>query len=116
MFRATRLMAFAAMAALLLSACDRDNNADSADTPRAEATDGETGGSRKGDFGPPQGQPVEAVLTSPPLVPPPTGRDYPAKVIVELDVVEKVMPISEGVDYTFWTFGGTVPGSFIRVR
>ena len=58
MFRATRLMAFAAMAALLLSACDRDNNADSADTPRAEATDGETGGSRKGDFGPPQGQPV----------------------------------------------------------
>ena len=26
------------------------------------------------------------------------------------------MPISEGVSYTFWTFGGTVPGSFIRVR
>ena len=36
--------------------------------------------------------------------------------IVELDVVEKEMPISEGVTYTFWTFGGTVPGSFIRVR
>jgi nitrite reductase (NO-forming) len=31
-------------------------------------------------------------------------------------VVEKEMPISEGVSYTFWTFGGTVPGSFIRVR
>ena len=40
----------------------------------------------------------------------------PAKVIVELEVVEKEMPISEGVTYTFWTFGGTVPGSFIRVR
>jgi len=26
------------------------------------------------------------------------------------------MPISEGVTYTFWTFGGTVPGSFIRIR
>ena len=26
------------------------------------------------------------------------------------------MPIAEGVTYTFWTFGGTVPGSFIRVR
>ena len=26
------------------------------------------------------------------------------------------MPISEGVTYMFWTFGGTVPGSFIRVR
>ena len=32
------------------------------------------------------------------------------------DVVEKEMEISEGVTYTFWTFGGTVPGSFIRVR
>ena len=75
-----------------------------------------TGGSLKGDFGPPQGEPVEAILTSPPNVPPPTGRHAPAKVIVELDVVEKDMEISEGVSYTFWTFGGTVPGSFIRVR
>jgi len=72
--------------------------------------------SAKGDFGPPQGEPVKAVLTSPPMVPPATGRSAPAKVIVELEVVEKEMPISEGVSYTFWTFGGTVPGSFIRVR
>jgi nitrite reductase (NO-forming) len=76
----------------------------------------DTGGSAKGDFGPPQGEPVKAVLTSPPQVPPPTGRSAPAKVIVELEVVEKEMSISEGVTYTFWTFGGTVPGSFIRVR
>ncbi len=69
-----------------------------------------------GDFGPPQGAPIRAVLTSPPNVPPPTNRKAPAKVIVELEVVEKEMPISEGVSYTFWTFGGTVPGSFIRVR
>ncbi len=59
---------------------------------------------------------VHAQLTSPPHVPPPTGRKAPAKVIVELEVVEKEMPISEGVSYTFWTFGGSVPGSFIRVR
>ncbi len=69
-----------------------------------------------GDFGPPRGAPIHAVLTSPPNVPPPTGRNYPAKVIVDLEVVEKEMQISEGVSYTFWTFGGTVPGSFIRVR
>jgi nitrite reductase (NO-forming) len=69
-----------------------------------------------GDFGPPRGAPIHAVLTSPPHVPPPTGRNYPAKVIVDLEVVEKEMQISEGVSYTFWTFGGTVPGSFIRVR
>lgn len=69
-----------------------------------------------GDFGPPQGDPVKAILTSPPQVPPPTGRHAPAKVIVELEVHEIEKPIAEGVSYTFWTFGGTTPGSFIRVR
>lgn len=59
---------------------------------------------------------VQAVLTAPPSVPPPIDRDLPAKVIVRLEVQERVMPITDGVDYTFWTFGGTVPGSFIRVR
>ncbi len=82
----------------------------------AAAASDDTGGSAKGDFGPPQGEPVKAVLTAPPNVPAATGRTAPAKVIVELDVVEKEMEISEGVTYTFWTFGGTVPGSFIRVR
>ncbi len=72
--------------------------------------------SNPGDFGPPRGAPIHAVLTSPPNVPPPVARNYPAKVIVELEVVEKEMQISEGVNYTFWTFGGSVPGSFIRVR
>ncbi len=43
-------------------------------------------------------------------------RNYPAKVVVELEVTEVDMPIAEGVTYTFWTFGSTVPGSFIRVR
>jgi len=68
------------------------------------------------DTAAPQGAPVRAVLTTPPNVPPATGRKAPARVIVELEVVEKDMQISEGVSYTFWTFGGTVPGSFIRVR
>jgi len=71
---------------------------------------------KKVDLGAPQGEPIHAVLTSPPNVPPPIHRDHAAKVIVELEVVEKEMPISEGVTYTFWTFGGTVPGSFIRIR
>ncbi|HSC11527.1 MAG TPA: copper-containing nitrite reductase, partial [Rhodanobacteraceae bacterium] len=72
--------------------------------------------SSRGDFGPPQGEPIHAILTSPPNVPAALNRKYPAKVIVELEVIEKEMPISEGVTYTFWTFGGTVPGSFIRIR
>ena len=69
-----------------------------------------------GDLGPPVGPPLRAVLTSPPWVPPPIHRDHPALVVVTLEVKELVKPIADGVDYTFWTFGGTVPGSFIRVR
>lgn len=57
-----------------------------------------------------------ATLTAPPFVPPPITRKTSAKLIVNLEVVEKKMKIADGVDYTFWTFGGTVPGSFIRVR
>ncbi len=64
----------------------------------------------------PAGEPVVAVLTSPPEVPPPTNRTKPANVIVELTVQEVVKRMADGVDYTFWTYGGTVPGSFIRVR
>ncbi len=61
--------------------------------------------------------PVEkAVLTSPPNVPPPITRTTPARVVVDLEVIEKIGQIADGVEYTFWTFGGTVPGSFIRVR
>ena len=102
---------------LAVAGCNRAPTATTAAAqPMVPATTGTTGGSKSGDFGPPQGAPVKAVLTSPPHVPPATGRTAPAKVIVELEVIEKEMSISEGVTYTFWTFGGTVPGSFIRVR
>ncbi|MBF0804799.1 nitrite reductase, copper-containing [Neisseria sp. 19428wB4_WF04] len=59
---------------------------------------------------------IEAVLTSAPNVPPPVDRDYPAKVVVKMEVIEKVMQMADGVDYKYWTFGGDVPGQFIRVR
>jgi nitrite reductase (NO-forming) len=93
----------------LVSLTGVDLAADAAATP-------ENSGYVHGDLGPPRGDPIHAVLTNPPNVPAPTYRNYPAKVIVELEVIEKEMPISEGVTYTFWTFGGTVPGKFIRVR
>lgn len=76
----------------------------------------DTGGSAKGDFGPPVGDPIKAELTDAPFVPAPIKRDKPAKVIVDLEVKEVTKAISEGVEYTFWTFGGSVPGKFIRVR
>ncbi|MEO6925080.1 MAG: copper-containing nitrite reductase [Rhodanobacter sp.] len=107
----------AAAAMLALAACSGKPSASSGPAAGAATPTASTSvASERGDLGPPQGEPIHAVLTSPPHVPPPIHRNYPAKVIVELEVVEKEMQISEGVSYTFWTFGGTVPGSFIRVR
>jgi nitrite reductase (NO-forming) len=57
-----------------------------------------------------------AELGAPPFVPAAIERDYATKVIVNLEVQEKEMEIADGTTYRFWTFGGTVPGSFIRVR
>ena len=57
-----------------------------------------------------------AVLTEAPNVPPAITRTHATKVIVNLDVIEKTMRLADGVDYTMWTFGGSMPGRFIRVR
>ena len=62
-----------------------------------------------------QGEEV-AVLTFAPNVPPPIKRTHATKVIVELEVKEVTRRLADGVEYVFWTFGGDVPGSFIRVR
>ena len=61
--------------------------------------------------------PIEiAVLVPPPNVPPPIGRRHPAKVIISLEVREVTKRLADGVEYTFWTFGGDIPGRFLRVR
>ena len=57
-----------------------------------------------------------AVLTQAPNVPPPIKRKLPAKVVVNLEVLEVTKKLADGVEYAFWTFGGDVPGSFIRIR
>nr|BFD66265.1 copper-containing nitrite reductase [Bdellovibrio sp. HAGR004] len=57
-----------------------------------------------------------AVLTDAPEVPPPITRKHATKVIVNLETKEVKMRLADGVDYTFWTFGGKVPGKFIRIR
>lgn len=59
---------------------------------------------------------VVAELTNAPLVPKPITYTSPKRVKVEMEVIEKVMKIADSTDYTFWTFGGGVPGKFIRVR
>ncbi|MEK7299243.1 MAG: copper-containing nitrite reductase [Candidatus Margulisiibacteriota bacterium] len=57
-----------------------------------------------------------AVLTDAPQVPPPITRKHATKVIVDLEVIETEKTLADGVTYTFWTYGGSVPGKFIRVR
>jgi nitrite reductase (NO-forming) len=61
--------------------------------------------------------PIEqAVLTDAPQVPPVITRTEAAKVLVNLETKEVVKRLADGVEYTFWTFGGSVPGKFIRIR
>jgi nitrite reductase (NO-forming) len=62
-----------------------------------------------------QGQEI-AVLAQAPNVPPSIMRKHATRVIVNLEVREVTKRLADGVDYVFWTFGGDVPGSFIRVR
>jgi nitrite reductase (NO-forming) len=57
-----------------------------------------------------------AALGVPPNVPPPITRRHPTRVIVKLEVRELTKRLADGVDYVFWTFGGDVPGRFIRIR
>ncbi|HZD06193.1 MAG TPA: hypothetical protein VE173_14880, partial [Longimicrobiales bacterium] len=57
-----------------------------------------------------------ALLTQAPEVPPAITRDYATRVVVDLETVEVTKELADGVEYTFWTFGGSVPGRFIRVR
>ncbi len=57
-----------------------------------------------------------AVLTDAPNVPPPITRDHATKVVMHVEVREEVARLADGVEYTFWTFGGHVPGKFMRIR
>ena len=58
----------------------------------------------------------DAILTDAPAVPPAITRTQATKVIVHIEVKEVEGKMADGVSYTYWTFGGKVPGKFIRVR
>lgn len=54
---------------------------------------------------------IDAVLTSPPRVVAPITRDNAAKV-VQMETLEKVMDIADGVEYMFWTLAARSRVSF----
>ncbi|MGB1037234.1 MAG: copper-containing nitrite reductase [Bacteroidia bacterium] len=57
-----------------------------------------------------------ADLTAPPLVPAPVGDRPAKKLLVDMEILEQEGEMTDGVSYVYWTFGGSVPGSFIRTR
>ena len=64
--------------------------------------------------------PVEALLDLPslpkPSIPPPITRNSPDVVRIDLEVKEVKARLADGVNYEYWTYNGTVPGPFLRVR
>lgn len=64
----------------------------------------------------PVNQEMTAELTSPPYVPTPVGKRMAKKLIVDMEIQERKGQMTDGVSYIYWTFNGTVPGSFIRTR
>ncbi|WP_242494521.1 copper-containing nitrite reductase [Brumimicrobium glaciale] len=59
---------------------------------------------------------MKAELTSPPFVPKSTANREATKLIVDMEILEQTGEMADGVEYVYWTFGGTVPGSFIRTK
>ncbi|HYK94174.1 MAG TPA: multicopper oxidase domain-containing protein, partial [Thermoplasmata archaeon] len=53
---------------------------------------------------------------SPTSIPSPITREYSTTVNVYLRTVEVTAELEPGVSYTYWTYNGTVPGPFLRVR
>lgn len=81
---------------LLLGSCKKDESKNYADI----MTEGE----------------MNAELTSPPHVPKPVGNRTAMKLKLNMEIKEQEGTMTDGVKYTYWTFGGSVPGSFIRTR
>lgn len=69
-----------------------------------------------GDIEPRLQTDAEDMTLSPMAMPEPIGNRAPKKLEYTLETVEKVGQLDDGSSYKFWTFGGTVPGPFLRVR
>lgn len=58
----------------------------------------------------------ERVAADPTNIPPPIKRKKAQTITVDLEVVELISEIEDGKKFHYMTFGGQVPGPFIRVR
>ncbi|WP_066220425.1 copper-containing nitrite reductase [Formosa haliotis] len=88
-----------ALACITLASCANKDKSEKQDTAQIKVS-----------------QVMQAELTAPPHVPTPVGRRQAKKLIVDMEILEEEGEMTNGVSYVYWTFGGTVPGSFIRTR
>jgi nitrite reductase (NO-forming) len=59
---------------------------------------------------------VPEIARDPNDIPPPIERNYPETVKITITAKEVISEIAPGVMMGYWTFDGTVPGPFMRVR
>jgi nitrite reductase (NO-forming) len=59
---------------------------------------------------------VASIALNPTAVPAPIGARAPQLVKLNLEAQEVVGKLADGTAYTYWTFGGQVPGPLVRVK
>jgi nitrite reductase (NO-forming) len=59
---------------------------------------------------------IADIVRAPTDLPPPIGKRGPEHVRVDLETTEVAGQLDDGTSYRYWTFGGKVPGPFVRVR
>ncbi|MBI1969897.1 multicopper oxidase domain-containing protein, partial [Candidatus Woesearchaeota archaeon] len=59
---------------------------------------------------------AQDIARNPADVPLAVQRDVPETVKISLTAKEVLAPLAPGIRYLYWTFDGTVPGPFLRVR
>jgi nitrite reductase (NO-forming) len=59
---------------------------------------------------------VASIARDPAALPPPIARNYSTTVNIYLHAEEVTAEIEPGTSFSYWTYNGTVPGPFFRVR
>ncbi len=59
---------------------------------------------------------VSNISVDPNSVPPPRTNTQPEHYKIDLEAKEVISSLADGTFYNFWTFNGTVPGPFLRVK
>ncbi|MBL4593426.1 MAG: nitrite reductase, copper-containing [Flavobacteriales bacterium] len=89
---------------VLLASCGQDGGSEKKSSKKIDTASIQISGEMK------------AELTAPPFVPSSVGDRPAKKLIVDMEILEQEGTMTDGVKYIYWTFGGSVPGSFIRTR